>query len=295
MCTTNRLLSGALVYLPGLQCCAVIGHCCADKEQRDQAEREYKRRTLRDYEETLLLTTLPLIPARAISLGRLRPAAEEARRLYRKFRKEARSVHGHLRELKARRGGYLNVTELIEGEREDDDVQNYGPTGFSRRRKDDALTREIEFGMFAGQIAVIKDFNPVKELDDALRILLSLDVTPTEEHTLEFIVGMTEKQRHAAVAIIEAIDSERRKLIARLHNCAQFFARENIEPINSYGSHPSNPFPIEAKYDVFRGQPRVAIKHRGELCLLLVGQQLNAIEFEWPSRDLTSVAGCESR
>src|SRR5205085_1967341 len=27
MCTANRFLSGALVYIPDMQCCAVIGHC----------------------------------------------------------------------------------------------------------------------------------------------------------------------------------------------------------------------------------------------------------------------------
>ena len=93
----------------------MIGHCCAGKAQRAEAEREYKKRTQKDYEETLLLATLPIILKRGEILSKLRPAAEEARRVYRKFRKEVPTIHGHLRELKARGGGLHPVptdTEL---------------------------------------------------------------------------------------------------------------------------------------------------------------------------------------
>lgn len=279
MCTTNRFLSGALVFLPELQCCAVIGHCCADKEQLDYAEREYKWRTQRDYEESLLWSVLPLIPKRGEVLKQLRSPVEEARRVYRKFRREVPSIHSHLRELKARRGGHLVVTELLD--EKESQIQIYGPAGFDTRRAAERV-REIEFGAFRGQIAVSKDYNPVRDLDTALRILFSLEETPTEERALDFIVSMSEAQRRAAVAIVRSIDSAYKKLVVKLEDFGNFFARENIKLINSYGTHPSNPFHIEAKYETLRGQPRITLQHRGERCQLLIGSQLYDTKLEWP-------------
>jgi hypothetical protein len=278
MCSPNKFLSGALVFLPELKCCGVIGHCCAGKKQRDEAEREYKSRRQRDYEESLLLTTLPIIPKRGEVLEKLRPAAEEARRLYRKFRKEAHAVHGHLRELKARRGGFLFVTELIDQE---ESADLYGPKGFDRSSSDES-TREIEFGLLSGQTAVLKEYNPVKELDNVVRILSSLDATPTEEQALEFIVSMSEAQRRAAVAIIKAIDASYAKFVAKLKDFGSFFTRENIALINAYGTHQSNPLRIEARYEMLRGVPRVSIQRWSERCQLLIGRQLYDVNFEWP-------------
>jgi hypothetical protein len=278
MCTPNKFLGGALVFLPELMCCSVIGHCCASKEERNEAEREYKLRTQRDFEESLLLATLPIMSKRSEVLAKLRPAAEEARRVYRKFRKEVPSVHGHLRELKARRGGFLTVSELRS--EQEDDIQIYGPKGFDRRG--DEQTREIEFGAFAGQTAVVKDYNPVKELEHAIRILSSLEVTATEEQAVNFIVSMSDAQRRAAVAIIEGVNSAYNKIVAKLTDFASFFSRENIGLINAYGSHHSNPFRIEAQYQMTKSQAHITIRHFSERCQLLIGSQLYNADFEWP-------------
>ena len=275
MCQPNKFLKGALVFLPELRCCAVIGHCCAGKAQRAEAEREYKKRTQKDYEGTLLLATLPIILKRGEILSKLRPAAEEARRVYRKFRKEVPTIHGHLRELKARRGGYLTVTEVIEG-----DLADYGPRGLGRRG--DEQTREIEFGAFKGQTAVVKDYNPVRELDDLVRRQTSLHATHTEEDAMNFIVKMTEAERRAAVAIIEGIDTYYGRFIAKLRDFSDFFTKENIELIHGYGSHRLNPLRMEAKYETIRGQPRVVMQHWNEKCQLLIGQQLYDYYFAWP-------------
>jgi hypothetical protein len=280
MCTTNRFLSGSLVFIPALNCCAVIGHCCASKEARDEAEREYKRRTQRDHEETLLLTNLPLLGKRADLLTRLRPAAEEARRIYRRFRRDAPTIHGHLRQLKARRGCHLSVSEEIEREDHEDSIELYGPRGLGRPGEEQ--TREIEIGVFKGGTAVTKDYNPVKELDDIIRMVASLEAIPSEEAALDFIVTMTEQQRRAAVAIIEGIDSSRRKLVSSLYDFARFFAKDNIELINTYGCHSLNQFPIEAEHLTVRGTTQVSFKHWDERCTVVIGPQVHDIDHDWP-------------
>src|SRR5687767_14873007 len=48
MCQPNKFLKGFLVYFPELEAAAVIGHCCAVKEAREAADREYAQRSRRD-------------------------------------------------------------------------------------------------------------------------------------------------------------------------------------------------------------------------------------------------------
>jgi hypothetical protein len=276
MCTPNKFISGALVFLPELECCAVIGHCCASKKARDEADREHRWRTKRDFEESTLLAGLPLLPKKAAVLKSLRPAAEEARRVFRRFRREVPSIHKHLRTLKDRRGGPLMLSEIVE-----DESREFGPRGLERPSGDEK-TREIEFGVLVGLTAVTKDYNPVSELNYVISILESLEARPGEEAAIDFIISMTEAQRRAAVAILQVVDKGHAKFIAKLTDFALFFTRENIERLQAYGTHPANHFAIEAKFETIHGRPRISMRHRGERCQLLIPAQVDDINFPWP-------------
>jgi len=121
---TNKFLAGDLAYFPRLEAVAAIGHCCAAKEIREAAEREYKVRTTRDAEEELLLQKLPLVSAYLGVLERARLSAIEAERAFRQFRKGASGIHRQLRAVK-NAGGRLIVVERIENE-----VTASGPAGY---------------------------------------------------------------------------------------------------------------------------------------------------------------------
>jgi hypothetical protein len=282
MCTPNRFLSGALVWLPELQCCAVIGHCCADKEARDEAEREFKQRTKRDYEEEYLLRGLPLLPQKAAVLTQLRPAAEETRRLFRKLRREVPTVQKHLRDLKTRKGGHLILYEILSGAEDEMGSDYVGPSGFRGRGGSEVNSRDIEFGILAGMTAVTQDYNPVKDLDEIQRALESLGDLPTEEAVMDFICAMDERRRSAAVAILQMIDKRHARFVEKVADFTRFFTDENIARIHAYGTHTLNPFSIEAKLENVYGQRRLTIRHKDEISKLMLPSQAHDIDHRWP-------------
>jgi hypothetical protein len=176
----------------------------------------------------LLLEGLPPLEAKAKALTQLRSPAGEARRIFRQFRKEMPTVHQHLRHLKAQRGGQLTLTEILRSADRDSDYT--GPAGFRGRGRGEVETRDIEFGFVAGQSALEKDFNPIKELDDTIRRLDSFDLRPTDEQALELAAEWEgdEKRRKAAVAILQMVDRDYARITNKLADFWSFFTISNI-------------------------------------------------------------------
>lgn len=202
MCTPNRFLTGSLVWFPDLQCCAFIGNCCANDDVLAEAEKERKWREKRDSEEGYLLEVLPLVGPKLMVLETLKPVASDAMKSYRKMRNTLPQVHEQLRKMKQHHGGELTLTEIIRDQSEENQDDYHGPAGFKGRGKDAVETRDVTFGTFSGHIAVHKDYNPTKELEDIHRSLTSVASDSYGQDALDFIVGMTEAQRHAAVVIL---------------------------------------------------------------------------------------------
>jgi hypothetical protein len=220
----DHFLEGVLAWFYELQFCAVIGHCCATHEALDEAEREFKWREKRDYEETYLLEGLPKLAAKLTALIRLRSPCGEALKLYRQFRKGAPAVHQHLRQLKAQHGGRLALVEILRGADTEKDEDYTGPAGFRGRGGAPIETRDIDFGFIVGQTAVAKDYNPVKQLEETIRVLNTFGDPPTEEEALELITEhMTLPQRRAAVAILQELDRGYAKVTNGLKDFWEFF------------------------------------------------------------------------
>jgi hypothetical protein len=287
MCSSNRFLRGAFIYIPTMQCCAVIGHCCADKEAQAAADREFRARNKRDYEETYLLENLCLVPARLQALEALKPAVVEARRLYRQFRKEASKVQFQLRQVKRNYGGRLLLHEIIRGGEDDEDNDYVGPSGF--RGRGNTETREHIFGTMDGSIATINNYDPVKELETVIRQLSSIDEVPTENALIDFITRISVQQRTAGVAIMTEVDRGVYKLVSRLKDFLSFFTRDNAERLNAFGTSPHNSFPFEASYGLLKGLPALAFKHRGYKCVLQLGKPCHPFSFSWPGKYPTVV------
>jgi len=279
MCTPNRFLDGVLAWFPDLQIAAVIGHCCAD--HANDAEREFKIAELKRREEDYLLACLPHLDAKAIVIDNLRSAADEALRIYRIFRKRCPGIQQHLREIKQRNGGRLRVTEVLRSNEDEKGQDYFGPAGFRGRGGSEAETRDHDLGIMKGRTALIRDYNPIKELDHIKRLLESYVFTGDENNALEFIVTMTDRQRHAAVAIMQEIDSHYVKFILRLKDFESFFSRENVEQLCRYGNHPHNHFPFDAKYETIRGRPRITFRHRGHECQVIIGSAIGDANFQW--------------
>jgi hypothetical protein len=90
--------------------------------------------------------------------------------------------------------GRLEKTQIIRDEQNEND-DYFGPAGFKGRGKDGIETRDFTFGSFNGHIAVIKDYNPIKELETMNRKLLAIAAHGSEGEALNFIVKMTERER----------------------------------------------------------------------------------------------------
>jgi hypothetical protein len=284
MCTPNKFLTCSLIYLPRMECCAVIGHCCADKQNAADAEREYKWRTNRDAEDDYLLGNLPLVQAKMDVLTSLKPAAAEALRLYRRFRHQLPQIHSLLRHTKHEYRGNLVLSEIIRGGEDSDETDYFGPAGFQGRGTTNVETREHNYGLMTGTLAVIQDYNPVKELEFVTRQLESVHGLPTEEAALEFVTAITEQQRHAGVAIMQAIDEGTMKFANRVKEFLTFFTRENAEVLNAFGQSPYNNMHFTVTYETLRRGPSLRIKQGAKICKLDVGPQFSALEFTWPKK-----------
>lgn len=284
MCTSNRFLTGSLVYLPSMQCVAFIGHCCADKKTRADAAREFRLRSRQKHEEDYLLDNLLLIPARLAALEVIRPAAIEARRLYRQFRRDASRVQFQLRQIRRNYGGRLILSEIIRGGEDAVGTDYVGPAGIKGHGATNIETREHDYGLLAGDLITVKNFDPVKELDTLIRQLSSIDSVDDDEQVLDFIVSITPKQRGAAVAIMETVDDNVEKLLARLRNLLSFFTRENAEQLSAYGTSPHNSLPFTAKFGPMHGRPCMVIEQGKEKCVMHVGNDCQDFSFRWPAK-----------
>lgn len=283
MCTPNRFLTGSLVWFPDLQCCAFIGNCCANDDVLAEAEKEWKWREKRRTEEDYLLAALPLVGAKLTILETLKPIAFEAVRSYRKIRNTLPQVHEQLRRMKQHYGGQLTLTEIIRDESQENNDDYYGPAGFKGRGKDGIESRDHVFGTFSGHIAVHRDYNPTKELEHIHRSLTSVAANSYGQEALDFICDMSEKQRHAAVVILQSAEESMVKFKARLSDLSLFFTRQNADKLNRFFTHDLNSIYYKVEYTTVRGQPTLRFKKGVSNYDLIRGSWADKLEFDWPT------------
>jgi hypothetical protein len=279
MCTPNRFLHGALVWLYELQMAAAIGHCCA--EHANEAEKAFKHEEERRRQEDYLLVALPWLDRKKAVIEQLQPAAKEALRVHRKLRKGCGRLLQHLRHLIKLSGGRLYVIENLRSSEDEASGDYFGPAGFRGRGSGQIETRDHDLGHLNGTTALLSAYNPTKELAHVKRQVESFDFTGNEEEALNFIVSMTPEQKRAAVAIFQEIDRHYLKFIARLVDFSNFFERGNIEALHRYGTHPLNTFKFRATYDSWKGLPQVRFSTGGSETSIVIGLDVDNLNFRW--------------
>jgi hypothetical protein len=134
---------------------------------------------------------------------------------------------------------------------------------------------------FTGHIAVIKDYNPVKELETMNRKLLAIAGHGSEAEALNFIVTMTDKERHAAVVILRDVEESIQKFRMRLFDLASFYTRENAENFNAFFTSELNSIYYKVEFATIHGQPRVTFKRGGSTYELQRGSWADKLGFNW--------------
>jgi len=173
------------------------------------------------------------------------------------------------------------LTQIIRDEQNEND-DYFGPAGFKDRSKDGIETRDFTFGSFTGHIAVIKDYNPVKELETMNRKLLAIAAHGSEGEALNFIVKMTERERHVAVVILRDVEESIQKFKTRLKDLASFYTRANAENFNAFFTSELNNIYYKVEFATIRGQPRPTFKRGGSTYELLRGSWADKLDFIWP-------------
>jgi hypothetical protein len=234
----------------------------AGHEVRVAAEKDFKKRKQFEFEQTYLLEGLPLLAPKAELLKSWRTPAGEALRLFRQFRNEGAVIHRHLRErIKVNRRGELVVVEVLHGGEEENASDYVGPDGFNRAGRSRIQAREHDFGLLLGLIAIGKQYDPIKELDDIGRRVASFGDYPDEERALELIVVMSDEERRAAVAIVRGVDRAYATFVERLNEFWSFFSPLNVERLTAYGTHPANDFSMSARFATSNGRAAMILGH----------------------------------
>ncbi|CAA0110436.1 Uncharacterised protein [Starkeya nomas] len=276
----DKYRKGDLAWFPRLMVCAAIGNCCAGHDAGTAAAKEFKAKRDRDARESYLLDHLPLIAAKLNAVAQLEGVAEAAGEVYRQFRREVPKVHSQLRAAKTNYGGNLVVSRVLRSDDSEDESDYVGPAGFGRRSG--VETQETTLGLLAGQIALIKDFAPEKELAIVRRQLESVGFSFTEEEAVDFILSNQERELKVAVVILQSADEGYARLISRLREFWAFFTPENVALIHAYGVHEDSPLNVQAGYAVRGGRVDVRFKTPDQFCLLRFNQGLMTINDEWP-------------
>lgn len=276
----DKYLRGDLAWFPNLMACAAIGNCCAGHDVANEADKEFKARTNQEHRETYLLSNLPLMAAKIKAAKRLRRSVEAALAVYRQFRLEVPKVHHQLRGAKVNHGGHLIVTKILRSKEQDTEHDYFGPAGF--RRGGNVEAQETDLGLMSGQIALIKDFQPEKELDAIQRQLESIGSSFSDEETMDFILKHDAHRLNVAVVILQSADEKFAKLSSRLTEFWSFFTRANIELINRYGAHEESPLNVQTSFAVKNGRIEVRFKTRDQFCRLMFDLDATTVDVGWP-------------
>lgn len=276
MCQPNKFLGGRLCWFPGIECCAIIGHCCADKDHSAEAERKYKEASVLKWQEDYFLAAFPLVPEKLQKLHLLRPKAEEALRLHRKFRKDANQLMMLLRE-QLRGDGRLTVHFEIERQA----ASGEGPQGFRGR---DTVFDTHDYGVLAGSVALRASYNPVAELETMVAALAVWNAGTSQEDIIDAIVSMNEAQRQRGYAVLTNVDHRLFPAFqSKLEDFEGFFDPENLRRLDSWGCDHRNPNRVEASSRMLGGIGRqVQISGAGCLTRVVIGEALHTPVYEWP-------------
>jgi hypothetical protein len=276
MCQPNKFIRGRLCYFPRLQACAIIGHCCADQQQRASAERRYKEQRARDFHESYFLRALPLIPLKLDIIERVRPKAEEALRLHKKFHKDANRLMTLLRDMAKDNSGRLRVQFEVELKAAVNDK--------SEGIRFERLLDSNYYGMLEGLIALRSKYDPVLELNAMKKALEHGNVGTDEERVMDAIIALSPGERTWTYTVLKRVDDTQWPRFAdKLDDFCAFFEHDNLHRLARWGADPKNKDQVTVVDRMLKlGVRQVELTGAGVRTSLSPGPALDIEIPEWP-------------
>ncbi|MGR9499418.1 hypothetical protein ACU8OJ_21920 [Rhizobium leguminosarum] len=269
----EKFLEGSFVWIESRQSIALIGHCCADKENQRRAEEEYLERMERTRAEDFLLTCLPLTKTALAAIDQALTAAVEAERIKGAF---SRKFPAAVQALKAviKSGGMLGHTEKTK-----DQFDEVGPRGLGRLN-----TRTVTIGHLFGASALGSGFHPAKDLRVARSRIVALLCEESPEAALELITSSyaSADELKKAAKLLLAAGKEYKHSLRLLQEFRAFFSEYNIVTINEWAGHPLSDHRFSFEYRRHANGVRISGIEAGAFDTLhLEGSVLGAPP-EWP-------------
>lgn len=238
MCQPNKFLEGRLVWFSQLEALAVIGHCCANRETRAAAEREFRVREAKRHAEEYLLETLPKLSSIRVGYEQLMPRAAAAQAAYDQFRKDGAAFQKALRQA-TKNNGLLTVTEII-GPR----VAG-GPSGM-RTAGSTVETRDVTFGALTGLTAIASQCWLAKEATTVGEALGTLPDIHSDDAVLDFITTLDDAKLQSCERLLRDAQTRISKIAATLNDAMNFYSVANAKRISAWGAHPDAPMRLRA-------------------------------------------------
>jgi hypothetical protein len=276
MCQPNKFIYGRLCYFPRLQCCAIIGHCCADQNQRASAERRFREQRTRDFHEEYFLHALPLIPTKLEIIQVVRPKAEEALRLHKKFHKDANRLMHLLREVAKDNGGRLRVQFEVE--------LNAAVNDKSEGIRFERLVDANDYGVLDGLTALRSKYDPLLELNAMAAALTQGNVGTDEERIFGTIIDMLPEDRTWTYTVLKRVDENQwPKFRDKLEDFCAFFEHDNLHRLARWGRDPKNRDQVAVVDRMLNmGIRQVELAGAGSRTALSPGPSLDIAIPDWP-------------
>lgn len=249
MCQPNKFLDGRLVWFTNLQALAAIGHCCAGRDTRLAAEREFRAREAKARAEDFLLQALPGLAALRAVGANLAPRVDATQTVFDRFRNAGAAFQRALRQA-TRGSGILSVAEII-GPR----LQG-GPSGL-RTSGSTVETRDVSFGILSGPAAVASRCAVADDLAAVVGLLAVFPPIVDEDGALDYLAALDDTALLACERRLRDIQNKLGEIGTRLDDIAAFFTAANAARISAWGSHRDAPIRMRASCRLSRLENQV--------------------------------------
>jgi hypothetical protein len=247
ICSPNDpkfLHEGYFVWYPDEGVIRGIGPECGDTvfggslyaEAKDQFDREERERQAVEFLEKNLQKILSMIMA----LEAIRPAAQEATRLYSDFKRTAPTIHKVLRQVKGA-GSTLKVSVVTERK----DNRTDGPRGFGKRNSD-YDSHDIVLGQLPDTALLYSSFDPLEDFQEIQQLLFSLPQFMSSEAAFSWICDQSDQVENLEKVCDLLRDASRRyvKLSGKLDSVLLLFSEELFQRLDQWGQHDANDFDL---------------------------------------------------